>query len=220
MFIRILRGQAYDGAATLAAVNRWRQELGAGVLGWQRLTAGIGDGGELVLALRYDTETAARRDRDRPELAAWQASAERHLAGPGRWYDCPVVHTMKDGDAGEAGFVRVVQGRLADPVRLAAMRAEVERTLRDRAPHVLGVTVAEHADGTGFTELTYLHLRARDPGRRPPDAGRDGRAARHRPQLRRGPGGGRAAQAGAGQPGRPSGLTRQRRGVGLRPTIS
>ncbi|HJW60200.1 MAG TPA: hypothetical protein VJ931_11275 [Actinomycetota bacterium] len=156
MFIRILRGQAYDGAATLAAVNRWRQELGAGVLGWQRLTAGIGDGGELVLALRYDTETAARRDRDRPELAAWQAAAERHLAGPGHWYDCPVVHTMKDGDAGEAGFVRVVQGRLADPVRLAAMRAEVERTLRDRAPHVLGVIVAEHADGTGFTELTYL----------------------------------------------------------------
>jgi hypothetical protein len=116
----------------------WRQELGAGVLGWQRLTAGIGDGGELVLALRYDTESAARRDRDRPELVAWQAATERHLAGPGRWYDCPVVHTMKDGDNGEAGFVRVVQGRLADPVRLAAMRAEVERTLRDRAPHVLG----------------------------------------------------------------------------------
>ena len=79
MFIRILRGQAYDGAATLAEVARWRRELGAGVLGWQRLTAGI-------------------------------------------------------GDAGEAGFVRVVQGRLADPIRLAAMRDEVERTLRDRAP--------------------------------------------------------------------------------------
>jgi hypothetical protein len=146
VFIRILRGQAFDGAATLAEVNRWRQELGAGVLGWRRLTAGIGDGGELVLVLRYDTEAAARRDRDRPELAAWQAAADRHLAGPGGWYDCPVVHTMKDGDAGEAGFVRVVQGRLADPVRLAAMRAEVERTLRDRAPHVLGVTVAEHAE--------------------------------------------------------------------------
>jgi hypothetical protein len=71
VFIRILRGQAFDGAATLAEVNRWRQELGAGVLGWRRLTAGIGDGGELVVALRYDTEAAARRDRDRPELAAW-----------------------------------------------------------------------------------------------------------------------------------------------------
>jgi hypothetical protein len=155
VFVRILRGQVYDSAATLAEVARWGRELGAGGLGWQRLTAGVGEGGELVLALRYDTEAAARRDRDRPELAAWQAAAERHLAGRAAWYDCPVVHTMKDGDAGEAGFVRVVQGRLADPVRLAAMRAEVERTLRDRAPHVLGVTVAEHADGTGFTELTY-----------------------------------------------------------------
>jgi hypothetical protein len=156
VFIRILRGQVDDGAAALAEVARWRRELGAGVLGWQRLTAGVGDGGELVLAVRYDSEAAARRDRDRPELAAWQASAERHLVGPARWHDCPVVHTMKAGDAGEAGFVRVVEGRLADPVRLAAMRAEVERTLRDRAPHVLGVIVAEHADGTGFTELTYL----------------------------------------------------------------
>ena len=156
MFIRILRGQAVDGAATLAGIDRWRLELGAGVLGWQRLTAGIGDGGELVLALRYDTEAAARRDRDRRELAAWQSAVERHLADPGRWHDCPVVHTMKAGDAGDAGFLRVVQGRLADPVRLATMRAEVERTLRDRAPHVLGVIVAEHADGTGFTELTYL----------------------------------------------------------------
>ena len=155
MFIRILRGQVYDSAATLAEVARWGRELGAGGLGWQRLTAGVGEGGELVLALRYDTEAAARRDRDRPELAAWQSAAERHLAGRANWYDCPVVHTMKDGDTGDAGFVRVVQGRLADPVRLAAMRAEVERTLRDRAPHVLGVTVAEHADGTGFTELTY-----------------------------------------------------------------
>jgi hypothetical protein len=156
VFIRILRGQVVDGAATLAEVRRWREELGAGVLGWRRLTAGIGEEGELVLALRYDTEAAARRDQDRPELAAWQAAADRHLTAPGHWYECPVVHTMKDGDTGEAGFVRVVQGRLADPVRLAAMRAEVERTLRDRAPHVLGVTVAEHADGIGFTELTYL----------------------------------------------------------------
>ena len=30
MFIRILRGQVYDGAATLAEIARWRQELGAG----------------------------------------------------------------------------------------------------------------------------------------------------------------------------------------------
>ena len=75
MFLRILRGQVYDGTATLAEVARLGRELGAGGLGWQRLTAGVGEGGELVLALRYDTEADAR----------------------------------------QAGFVRVVQGRLADP---------------------------------------------------------------------------------------------------------
>lgn len=156
MFIRILRGQAFNGAAMRTEIARWPQALSAGAPGWQRLTAGIGNDGELVLVLRYDTEVAARRDRERPELGAWQGSVERHLVGPGQWYDCPVVHTMKDGDTGDAGFLRVVQGRLADPVRLAAMRAEVEHTLREHAPHVLGVTVAEHADGTGFTEITYL----------------------------------------------------------------
>jgi hypothetical protein len=156
VFIRILRGQVFDGGLTRADLARWQRELSAGAPGWRRLTAGVGDQGELVLALRYDSEAAAGRDRERPELAAWQASVRGSLVAPGQWLDCPVVHTMKDGDAAPAGFVRVVQGRLADPVRLAAMRAEVEHTLRRRAPHVLGVTVAEHADGIGFTELTYL----------------------------------------------------------------
>jgi hypothetical protein len=155
VFIRIMRGRVVDGAGTRAELTRWRRELEAGTPGWQRLTVGVGDGGELVLVLRYDSEAAARGGAERPELAAWQASVERHLSGPAQWHDCPVVHTMKAGDRGDAGFVRVLQGRLADPLRLAAMRAEVERTLRERAPHVLGVTVAEHADGTGFTELTY-----------------------------------------------------------------
>jgi hypothetical protein len=156
VFIRIMRGRVVDGAGTRAELTRWRHELGAGAPSWQRLTAGVGDGDELVLVLRYDTEATARRDAERPELAAWQASVERHVVGPAQWHDCPVVHTMKGGDGGDAGFVRVLQGRLADPVRLAAMRDEVERSLRERAPHVLGVTVAEHADGTGFTEITYF----------------------------------------------------------------
>jgi hypothetical protein len=155
VFIRIMRGRVVDGGGSRAELARWLRELEAGVPGWRRLTAGVGDGGELVLALRYDSEAAARAAAERPELAAWQASVERQLAGPARWHDCPVVHTMKAGDGVDAGFVRVLQGRLADPLRLAAMRDEVERTLRERAPHVLGVTVAEHADGTGFTELTY-----------------------------------------------------------------
>jgi hypothetical protein len=139
VFVRIMRGRVVDGPGTRLELARWRQELGAGTPGWQRLTAGVTDDGEVVAVLRFGDEEAARRSGERPQPAAWRAT----------WYDCPVANVMKAGDG--AGFVQVMQGRLVDPVRLAAMRAEVERTLRERAPHVLGVTVAEHADGVGFT---------------------------------------------------------------------
>ncbi|HEU4398103.1 MAG TPA: hypothetical protein VFU54_09765 [Actinomycetota bacterium] len=156
MFIRIMRGRVVDGARMRFELARWRQEQGAGTPGWQRLTAGVSDGGEAVAVFRFDDEAAARRSGERPQQANWRASVERQLAGSATWYDCPVVNVMKAGDEADAGFVQVMQGRLVDPVRLAAMRAEVERTLRERAPHVLGVTVAEHADGVGFTEVTYF----------------------------------------------------------------
>jgi hypothetical protein len=156
VFIRIMRGRVVDGAGASFDLARWRQDLSASPPGWQRLTAGVTEDGEAVAMFRYDSEETARSSGERPQQAAWRASVERQLARPVVWYDCPVVNVMKAGDEGDAGFVQVMQGRLVDPVRLAAMRAEVERTLRERAPHVLGVSVAEHADGVGFTEVTYF----------------------------------------------------------------
>ena len=69
MFIRILRGQAYDGAATLAEIARWRQELGGATPGWQRFTAGVTDDGEAVAVLRFANEAAAMNGGGRPEHA-------------------------------------------------------------------------------------------------------------------------------------------------------
>jgi hypothetical protein len=157
LFIRILQGPVADEAGARAELDRWRRDLGPGAAGWQRLTAGVADGRELIALFRYDDETAAIAGAGRPEQTDWQAAVERFLSGPATWHDCQVVHVMKAGDTEQAGFVRVVQGRLADPIRLAGMRAEVERTLRERAPHVLGVVLAEHADEPdGFTEVTYF----------------------------------------------------------------
>jgi hypothetical protein len=138
VFIRIMRGRVVGGAGTRVDLVRWRQEVGSGTPGWQRLTAGVTDDGEAVAVFRFADEAAAWRSTERPEHAAWQATVDRHLSGPATWYDCPVVSVMKGGDDAEAGFVQVMHGRLVDPVRLAAMRAEVERTLRERAPTCSG----------------------------------------------------------------------------------
>jgi hypothetical protein len=157
VFVRILQGRVADEAGVRAELDRWRRELVRAVPGWRRLTAGVADGRELVAVFGFDDEDAARRGADHLVEAAGQTALERHLVGRAGWHDCRVVHVLKGGDLGGAGFVRVVQGRMADPVRLAAIRGEVARTLRERAPHVVGALVAEHTeDPGGFTEVTWF----------------------------------------------------------------
>ncbi|HYY80010.1 MAG TPA: hypothetical protein VFD04_12635 [Actinomycetes bacterium] len=158
MFIRILQGRVADPAGVRAELERWRREVAPDVPGWQRLTAGVTEDRELVALFRYAGRATAGIGL--AGQAAWERAVGRHLDGPATWHDCTQVYAMKGGDADDAGFVQVVQGRLADPVRLAAARVEVERTLRERAPHVLGVLVAEHADEPGgFTEVSYVTSR-------------------------------------------------------------
>jgi hypothetical protein len=153
VFVRVLQGLVGDERGVRAELDRWRRELAPGG-GWRWLTAGVADGAELVALFAFDGPAAARQAR--PDAAGWQAALERHLIGPAGWHDCLAVHELKGGAAADAGFVVVVQGRLADPARLAAMRGQVERTLRAHAPQVLGVVTAEHADDPGaFTEATY-----------------------------------------------------------------
>jgi hypothetical protein len=155
VFVRILQGRVADPAGVRAELDRWRREVAPEVAGWQRLTAGVTEDRELVALFRYAGRATAGTGL--PAQAAWERAIGRHLTGPATWHDCTQVHAMKGGDADDAGFVQVVQGRVADPVRLAAARVEVERTLREHAPHVLGVLVAEHADEPGrFTEVSYV----------------------------------------------------------------
>src|SRR5215218_2267423 len=159
-----MRGRVVDVPGARFELARWHQELGGATPGWQRFTAGVTDDGEAVAVLRLANEAAAMNGGGRPEHADWQASLDRRLAAPATWYDCPVVNVMKGGDDADAGFVQVVQGRLVDPIRLAAMRAEVERTLREREaragerqmPVEMAVqlgTVRSYMEGLEFHEL-------------------------------------------------------------------
>ena len=153
MFIQILQGRVADEAGARREVERWHGDLGAQAPGWLGLTAGIGDDRTFLVVLRFASEAAAMANDRRPELAAWRGAIKQHLVGPVRLDQCPVVRTPKAGTPARAGFVRILQGRVADPARLAALQAEVERTLQ-RQPHLLEVVVGEHEGGHGyFTEV-------------------------------------------------------------------
>ncbi|HYT25739.1 MAG TPA: hypothetical protein VEP73_04555 [Actinomycetota bacterium] len=138
-----------------AELEHWDGDLGAGAPGWRGLTGGVTDDGELVVILRFDGAGAAVDNDTRPATAVWRTAVERHLAGPARLQRCPIVREIKGGGSDEAGFVRVLQGRVIDARRLAALQDDVERGLAEEA-HVLGVTVADHDRGGWFTEVTYF----------------------------------------------------------------
>jgi hypothetical protein len=155
MFIQLMQGRVQDAAGARREVERWSGALGVDAPGWLGLTAGVTDGGEFVAVLRFDGEPAATANDERPEMAAWRASLERCLSGPVRLGRCPYVRVIKGGGSDQAGFVRIVQGRVIDARRLAALQSEVERAL-ERDAHVVGIIVADHGDGGRFTEVTYF----------------------------------------------------------------
>lgn len=76
---------------------------------------------------------------------------EPGIQAPGRGR-LPRLHAgahLSGGRSDQAGFVQVIQGHSADMARLAGLGRAREQTMAEQAPHILGMTVAEHADRRG-----------------------------------------------------------------------
>jgi hypothetical protein len=60
MFVQVIRGQVSDP-----------EQLTAGAPGWLGSTAGVTEDGRFVALARFESQEAARRNRDRPEQGQW-----------------------------------------------------------------------------------------------------------------------------------------------------
>jgi len=156
MFIQVIQGRANNPDGIRSQMDRWTAELAPGVEGWLGSTAGVTDDGRFIAVVRFESEELARRNSDRPEQGAWWNQMAEHLSEVA-FHDSARVHTYQDGGSNEAGFVQVIQGHTQDMERLAALGRAQEEMLAEQAPHVLGMTVAEHADWAGdFTQTVYF----------------------------------------------------------------
>ena len=156
MFIRVIQGRATNPPGIRRDLGRWQRQLGADADGWLGSTAGITEDGWSITVVRFASAAQARRNSDRPEQREWWRDASQHLARVVS-HDAPKVHTYLDGGSDEAGFVRVIQGRTEDMERMVGLRRDQEAVLARDAPHILGRTLAEHADRPGdFTQTTYF----------------------------------------------------------------
>jgi hypothetical protein len=142
MFIQIIQGRATNPPGIRRDLGRWQRQLAADADGWLGSTTGITDDGW--------------SNRDRPEQREWWRDASQHLARIAV-HDAPKVRTYRDGGSDQAGFVRVIQGHRDDLERMVSLGRDQEEVLAREAPHILGMTVAEHADRPGdFTQIVYF----------------------------------------------------------------
>jgi hypothetical protein len=156
MFIRVIQGRATNPPGIRRDLGRWQRLLAAGADGWLGSTAGITQDGWSITAVRFASEAHARRNSERPEQREWWRDASQHLARIAV-HNAPKVHIYRDGGADQAGFVQVTQGHSDDLEHMASLAREQDEVLAREAPHILGVTVAEHTDRPGdFTEIVYF----------------------------------------------------------------
>jgi hypothetical protein len=156
MFIQVIQGRALDPAGIRRELNRWQRQLATDADGWLGATAGVTEDGWSVVVMHFDSEQQARRNSDRPEQRAWWREASRHL-GEVAFHDAPKVALFGDGRSDLAGYVQVIQGHIDDLERMASLGGDQEEVLGREAPHILGVTVAEHAHRPGdFTQILYF----------------------------------------------------------------
>jgi hypothetical protein len=157
MFIQVISGTTSDREGLLRQAERWEQELRPGATGVLGSTGGVTDDGRFILAARFESEEAARRNSEREEQGAWWAETEKYLDHVA-FRDSSRVITTLGGGSNDAGFIQVMRGRVLDQEKAAQLisrMTEFEAMMREHRPDFMGDVTILHADGT-YTDLIYF----------------------------------------------------------------
>lgn len=155
MFVQMMEGKVRDPARLQEQMDRWLRDLRPGATGYLGSTSGVTDQGDCIMVVRFATEADARRNSDRPEQGSWWADTEACFDGPVRFHESTDVTIMSHGDADQARFVQVMEGRVRD--------REAARRLDERADEILAVarpdlieSITAYFDDGAFTDVAYF----------------------------------------------------------------
>jgi hypothetical protein len=168
MFLQVIQGRAADLSGFTATIDRWKEELGPGADGWLGTTSGIYGDNEFIALVRFDSAEAANRNSDRPEQGQWWSEVASYLDGDARFDDYDDVTLMGPGGSDEAGFVQVMQGRVADVERERAMAEEFSKMPNDFRPDIIGGVQGLKNDGTFVTAMYFTSEAAAREGEQKP----------------------------------------------------
>lgn len=156
MFIQVIQGTVADADHLQRQVAQWRSQLKPGATGYLGATGGVTSDGRGVTLVRFDSEEAARANGERPEQSDWWAETSKAYGGDVQFHDCHEVDEGLGGGSDDAGFVQVIQGRAKDQEAMRRRLPELQAALKERRPDILGMVIAWHGDGGGFTQAVYF----------------------------------------------------------------
>ncbi|HVM00892.1 MAG TPA: hypothetical protein VM324_16500 [Egibacteraceae bacterium] len=126
MFLRIVQARCTDEQAVRRLWKEWA-DAAATISGWLGSTGGVTREGTLFLLSRYDSAQAARAHADSAQHAAWLEAAGAGLDGAPTVRETADVHAVGDPEPAEAGFLQIMEARVADRRRWE----EIEEGLAD-----------------------------------------------------------------------------------------
>jgi hypothetical protein len=155
MFIQVIQGKVSDEARLMQCMDRWREELMPGAVGYLGTTAGMTDGGMFIALARFESAEAARANSDRPEQGAWWADTATCFDGEPTFMDCTEVRPWMSGGSDDAKFVQIMEGRSSDAHRMHDLWEAHSEDVHRARPEIIGGYMAEAGDGR-YVDAIYF----------------------------------------------------------------
>jgi len=156
MFVQVIKGRTSDPEGLQRQVQRWISDVRPDAIGYLGGTFGIADDGRFVALARFEDESSARANSERPEQHAWWEETARLNDGDPTFRESSDVTTLFDGGSDDAGFVQVMEGTVSDRAKAEAWDTpEHLEELQAARPDLLGAVRVWQPDGS-FVEAAYF----------------------------------------------------------------
>ena len=137
MFVQVIKGRTSDAAGLRRQLERWRDELKPGAIGFVGSTVGVTDDGTCICIARFADADDVAANGGRPEQDAWWSETAKYFDG-------------------EPSFVQVMEGTVTDRAKAEAMESpEMIEELHKVRPDLLG-SLRVWLDGGAFVDTAYF----------------------------------------------------------------
>ncbi len=137
MFVQVIEGRTSDAEGLKRQGERWDDDVRAGAVGFLGVTAGVADDGRAITIARFESESAARANSERPEQASWWADTAKYYDGDISFNESSDVVEFLGGGSDEAGFVQVMKVAGVDRAFVERLHASFQE-LADLRPDLMG----------------------------------------------------------------------------------